>query len=232
VQGGRYLLVDPAAVAPDGVRTYRMRRRMTAQKRQSLVTNRDFLVPAETVTGRGPVDLDELFGRQAPRILDVGFGHGESTAAIAAASPEHDVLAVDVHTPGVADLLTRLAAADLGNARVMETDVVPLLDRLPAAGFVRVQVFFPDPWPKTRHHRRRLVTPAFVAKIATLLAPGGVLHVATDSATYARSAEAAMTGEARFAPTVPDLSIRPVTRFEGRARRAGRDIHDLAAVRR
>jgi tRNA (guanine-N7-)-methyltransferase len=204
---------------------------MTAQKRASLAANGRFLLAAPQPGDDGPLDLDRAFGRHAPLILDIGFGHGESTAAIAVARPDHDVLAVDVHTPGVADLLTRLAAQGLGNVRVIEADVVPLLDRLPAARFARVQVFFPDPWPKTRHHRRRLVGPAFVGRVAVLLAAGGVLHVATDSAGYARSAGAALAGDRRLAPTEPDPTVRPLTRFEARARRDGRDVHDLAAVR-
>jgi tRNA (guanine-N7-)-methyltransferase len=179
----------------------------------------------------GSVDLDDLFARRAPRVLDVGFGHGESTAAVAAAAPDHDVLAVDVHTPGVADLLTRLAAERLENVRVMEADVVPLLDRLPAGAFVRVQVFFPDPWPKTRHHRRRLVGPAFVRQVARLLAPAGVLHVATDSASYAGSARTAMAADPDLRPAPTGREGRPVTRFEARAQRAGRPVHELAAVR-
>jgi len=211
-----------------GVRTYRVRRRMTDQKRASLAANGRYLVSAPEDS---TVDLDGLFGRPAPRVLDVGFGHGESTAATAAALPDHDVLAVDVHTPGVADLLTRLAAGQLENVRVMEADVVPLLDRLPAAAFVRVQVFFPDPWPKTRHHRRRLVGPPFVGQVARLLAPAGVLHVATDSASYAGTARAAMAADPDLRPVPIGREGRPVTRFEARAHRAGRPVHELAAVR-
>jgi tRNA (guanine-N7-)-methyltransferase len=218
-------------VQHDGVRTYRKRRRMTDQKRASLAANDRFLLPAPEPDDEGTVDLDDSFGRRAPRVLDVGFGHGESTAAIAAATPDHDVLAVDVHTPGVADLLTRLAAERLDNVRVMETDVVPLLDRLPAGAFVRVQVFFPDPWPKTRHHRRRLVGPMFVSQVARLLIPGGVLHVATDSTAYARSVRVAIAGEPGLGASTSGREGRPVTRFEARARRAGREIHELAAVR-
>jgi tRNA (guanine-N7-)-methyltransferase len=214
-----------------GVRTYRNRRRMTDQKRASLAMNGRFLMPAPKPDAEGVVDLDGSFGRQAPRVLDIGFGHGESTAAVAAAAPDHDVLAVDVHTPGVADLLTRLAAERLDNVRVMETDVVPLLDRLPADAFVRVQVFFPDPWPKTRHHRRRLVGPVFVSHVARLLAPGGVLHVATDSTAYAVSVRAAMAAEPSLSSAASGREGRPVTRFEARARRAGREVHELAAIR-
>jgi tRNA (guanine-N7-)-methyltransferase len=214
-----------------GVRTYRKRRRMTDAKRASLAANGRFLLPAPEPDDERLVDLDRSFGRRAPRVLDIGFGHGESTAAVAASAPDHDVLAVDVHTPGVADLLTRLAAERLDNVRVMETDVVPLLDRLPVGAFVRVQVFFPDPWPKTRHLRRRLVGPAFVGRVARLLAPEGVLHVATDSTAYAGSTRAAIAAEPSLRPRASGREGRPVTRFEARARRAGREIHELAAVR-
>lgn len=231
LQGGRDLLVDPVAVQHGDVRTYRNRRRMTDGKRASLAENGRFLLPAPEPEDERVLDLDRSFGRRAPRVLDIGFGHGESTAAIAASAPDHDVLAVDVHTPGVADLLTRLAAERLDNVRVMETDVVPLLDRLPAGAFVRVQVLFPDPWPKTRHHRRRLVGPVFVSRVARLLAPGGVLHVATDSTAYAGSIRAAMAAEPGLSPRTSGRDARPVTRFEARARRAGREIHELAAVR-
>lgn len=202
---------------------------MTDARWESLARHRRFLVDPDDIEGT-PLDLDRLFGRAAPRVLDVGFGHGESTLALAA-DPGVDVLAVEVHTPGVADLLDRLAADGKDNARVVEGDVVPLLDRFADGSFRLVQVLFPDPWPKTRHHGRRLVRAPFVARITDLLAPGGILHVATDSPSYAATAAGAVEAEHRLRTHAGDRRDRPVTRFEARARRAGRPVHEIAAVR-
>jgi tRNA (guanine-N7-)-methyltransferase len=184
------------------------------------------------VDGR-PLDPGALFGRRAPLVLDIGCGDGEATVALAAARPGADVVAVDVHTPGLGALLRRLEAAGLTNARVAEGDAVVVLEDMLAPGALdEVRVLFPDPWPKARHHKRRLVTPAFARLVAGRLRPGGRLHVATDCADYAAQVLAVVAGcDALEGGAVPRPD-RPVTRFEQRAHRAGRPVVDVVAVRR
>lgn len=179
-----------------------------------------------------PLDLAALFGPGVPVVLDVGSGMGEATAAAAASDPSRGVLAVDVHTPGHGNLLKLAEAAGLSNVRVADGDARVLLrDMLPPAALDGVRVWFPDPWPKARHAKRRLVTPEFLALVASRLRPGGLLHVATDWAPYAEQ----ITGHLAAAP---GLAVRPgagpgrpVTRFEQRGRAAGRPAYDLVAAR-
>lgn len=190
--------------------------------------------------------LDRAFGRCAPRLLDIGVGTGEASQAWAAAHPDHDLLALEVHRPGLAQLLQRLDADGPGNLRVLEADATRVLDDLVgplpddgepgrgvATGFTAVRVLFPDPWPKVRHVGRRLVDPRFVGQVATLLPPGGTLHVATDSEDYAAKVREVVGAERRFvldsaAPRPP----RPVTTYEQRGIDAGRLVTDLVATRR
>jgi len=177
------------------------------------------------------LDLAVLFGRSAPVVLEIGSGTGEATAALAAADPARDVLAVEVHTPGVANLLRLTEAGGLTNVRVAEGDaLVVLRDMLPAGCLDEVRVLFPDPWPKARHHKRRLVQPAFVFLVASRLRPGGRLHVATDWPHYAEQVldVVAASGLQGGVVARPD---RPVTRFEQRALADGRPVVDVVAVR-
>jgi tRNA (guanine-N7-)-methyltransferase len=183
------------------------------------------------VRGHEVADLDyqptTWFGRTAPLVLEIGSGMGESTAALAVAEPDVDHLAVEVFEPGIAALLMR--ATELTNLAVLRGDAVALLTKhVPEASLAAIRIFFPDPWPKRRHHKRRLVQPAFVALAASRLQPGGALHMATDWADYARQMRAVAGAEPRLVGgEVPRPAWRPVTKFEARALIEGRDIHDF-----
>jgi len=181
-----------------------------------------------------PLELDALFGRTAPVVLDVGFGMGEATCQMAVAAPDRDVLAVDVHTPGIGALLNLIAQHNLGNVRVADGDVlVVLCHMLGDDSLSEVRVFFPDPWPKTRHAKRRLMTAYFCDLVARRLRPGGVLHLATDAVAYATRATKILKAHVAFevlpASATPS---RPVTRFEQQAYDAGRSSYDVVARRR
>ena len=158
---------------------------------------------------------------------------GETTAAIAKARPEIDFIAVEVHGPGVGSLLNRLAAGELGNLRVIRHDAAEVLEHMIDDGMLAaVHLFFPDPWPKKRHHKRRLVQPPFAALVANKLTPGGVLHAATDWPDYAEQMRAVLSDEPLLAPASAGLVARPVTKFETRGRRLGHPIQDLYFRRR
>jgi tRNA (guanine-N7-)-methyltransferase len=184
-----------------------------------------------------PIDLDVVFGRKAPKILEIGFGMGETTAKIAAAAPEKDFLGIEVHGPGVGALCKLVSEQALGNVRIMQHDAVEVMRDMIADGTLAgVHVFFPDPWRKARHHKRRIIQPDFVALVATKLAPGGYLHCATDWENYAHwmlevlAAEPALENTADgFAPR-PDY--RPLTKFENRGLRLGHGVWDLVFRRR
>lgn len=181
-----------------------------------------------------------LFGRTAPVVLEIGSGMGDATAEMAAAAPEVDHLAVEVYEPGLARLLMLRQEAGLENLRLLRGDAVDLLDRAVPAGLLEgIRIFFPDPWPKRRHHKRRLVQPGFVALAASRLRPGGWLHLATDWEHYALQMRevcdacpllhrAPAAGPEGWLPR-PDS--RPLTKFEQRAVREGRAIRDLLYVR-
>ncbi|MEU8375016.1 MULTISPECIES: tRNA (guanosine(46)-N7)-methyltransferase TrmB [unclassified Micromonospora] len=184
----------------------------------------------------GPVDPAGFFGRGAPVVLEIGSGMGDATAAMAAADPDRDYLAVEVHTPGIAHLLDLVQRDGLGNVRVAQGDALDLVRAMPERCLDAVHVFFPDPWPKSRHHKRRIIQPEHVALLRSRLAGGGTLHCATDWAEYAESMRSTLTadpelvdGYAGFAPR-PDH--RPVTKFERRALTAGRPVFDLIHRRR
>ena len=179
-----------------------------------------------------PLDFSLAFGRTAPVVAEIGFGMGETTAAIAAENPGNDYLAIEVHSPGVGSLLKQIGAAALPNIRVVQHDAVEVLrDMVPAGSLAAIHVFFPDPWPKKRHHKRRLLQPDFALLAASRLAPGGLLHVATDWQEYAEHVLAvlAATPQLRntaegFAPRPP---WRPETKFERRGRNLGHGVWDL-----
>jgi tRNA (guanine-N7-)-methyltransferase len=177
-------------------------------------------------------DLIAWFGRQAPLVVEIGTGMGETTAALAAAEPDVNYLAVEVYKPGLAQLLMRADALGLTNLRLVRGDAVPLLrDHLAPGSVAAIRVFFPDPWPKTRHHKRRLVGPAFVALAASRLQPGGTLHLATDWQPYADAMLAACSAEPTlrnvYTDWAPRPGWRPVTKFERRAAAEGRPVRDL-----
>jgi tRNA (guanine-N7-)-methyltransferase len=166
--------------------------------------------------------------RNAPLVLEIGSGMGETTAAIAKAHPEFDFVAVEVHGPGVGSLLNRIEAQEILNLRVIRHDAVEVLEHMVAdGGLAAIHLFFPDPWPKKRHHKRRLVQPPFAALAARKLAPGGVLHAATDWPDYADQIAAVFSGSPLFEAAAAGIASRPATKFESRGRRLGHPIRDL-----
>ena len=183
------------------------------------------------------IDLDQAFGRCAPRVLEIGFGMGETTAQIAAAHPELDYLGVEVHTPGVGGLLKQLAERSLANVRVIQHDAVEVLTHMLApSSFEAVHVFFPDPWPKKRHHKRRLIQPPFVALLAQRMKRGAYLHVATDWENYADQVLAVLSAEPLLGNTASAYAERPgdrpLTRFESRGLKLGHSVWDIVFRRR
>lgn len=182
-----------------------------------------------------PADPSSLFDPPLPVILEIGPGMGETTIAMAAADPATGILAVDVHTPGLGALLAGAERAALRNVRVCEGDAWDVLDRLGEASLAGIRAYFPDPWPKVRHHKRRLVQPAFVRRAAEVITPGGVLHLATDIAGYADQMLAVVSAEPAFRNSSGGLSERPgwrpETAYERRGRLAGRPSADLIVER-
>lgn len=210
------------------VRTYKVRRRVTTGQADALTR----LLPAYGLDPQAPFDAARVFGRTAPLVLEIGSGMGEATAAMALADPARDVLAVEVHTPGLGNLLRLIEAEALTNVRVVEADARAVLRDLLAPGSLdEVRVFFPDPWPKARHAKRRLVTPEFADLVATRLRAGGRLHVATDWPSYAEQALAVLDPHRAFRVVSRSRGTRPETRFEARGREAGRLPHDVVAER-
>ena len=184
----------------------------------------------------GPLDGEAWFGRRAPLRLEIGSGMGEGTAALAAAEPDADHVAVEVYPPGLAQLLMRIEEAGLTNLRLLRGDAVVLLaEHVRPGSLDGLRVFYPDPWPKRRHHKRRIVDPATVALMASRLRPGATLHLATDVDDYAEvmrevtDAEPGLENPAGgFAPRP---AWRPRTKFETRADAEGRPSRDLLLVR-
>ena len=197
----------------------------------------DELLPRYGVEAAVPLDFPTLFGRRAPVVLEIGFGMGETTAAIAAAQPEVDFLGVEMHLPGVGALLRRIDEQGLANVRVLRHDAVDVVASMIASGTLAgIHVYFPDPWPKKRHHKRRLLQPAFVRELALCLAPLGYLHVATDWDDYAQEILATLTAEPLLENSAADFAprpaYRPLTKFEARGLRLGHGVHDLIFRRR
>jgi tRNA (guanine-N7-)-methyltransferase len=183
-----------------------------------------------------PLDLNASFGRAAPKILEIGFGMGETTAAIAAAHPENDYLAIEVHTPGVGSLLKQLDEKNLGNVRVIQHDAVEVLREMLADGALDgVHIFFPDPWHKARHKKRRLIQPPLVQLLCQKLKIGGYIHVATDWQDYAEQVLAVLSAEPLLRNTAQDYAprpdYRPVTKFEQRGLRLGHGVWDIVFTR-
>ncbi|MFY9974471.1 MAG: tRNA (guanosine(46)-N7)-methyltransferase TrmB [Chromatiaceae bacterium] len=186
------------------------------------------------------LDLPAVFGNHRPVVLEIGFGNGESLAEMAAADPGHNWLGVEVHGPGVGHLLLEIERRGLTNLLVVQHDAVELLSQGLGPGVLeRVQLFFPDPWPKTRHHKRRILSPTFVALLGRVIRPGGVFHAATDWEPYAEQMLVALespgspflnlAGPGRFAARPAQ---RPLTRFERRGERLGHPVRDLLFRRR
>lgn len=210
--------------------------RITEAQRRAL----EELLPRYGVApGEAPLDFAALFGRDAPVHVEVGFGNGDALAAMAAAHPENNYLGIEVHRPGVGALLRRVEAEGLANVRVACTDAREFLERrVPDGSLSGVNVFFPDPWHKKRHHKRRLVQAEFVALLARRLKPGGLLHLATDWEEYAQHMLAVLTAAGTFentaepGPFTPRPEGRALTRFERRGQRLGHGVRDLVYRRR
>lgn len=211
----------------------RMGRSSVAQERFYAETFPRFSLPYAAQLA----DLDSAFGRQAPRILEIGFGMGETTAHIAAQHPQHDFLGVEVHTPGVGALCKQIVERELGNVRIIQHDAVEVVrDMLGEATLDGIHIFFPDPWHKKRHNKRRLIQPPFVALLASRLKPGGYLHCATDWEDYAIQMLEVLSGEPTLANTAADYAPRPAyrpqTKFETRGLRLGHGVWDLVFSKR
>jgi len=220
--------VDPIARTP--IRSYVLRggRLGPGQQRALTELGPRFVLPFAAT----PLDALAVFGRRAPLVLEIGFGMGDATAQVAAAAPERDFLGVEVHEAGVGALLKRIGELGLANLRIVRHDAVEVLrEMLSPASLAALHLWFPDPWHKKRHHKRRLVQPAFTELAASRLAPGGVLHCATDWQPYAEqmlevlSATPGLVNSA--AGYAPRPAWRPQTRFESRGLKLGHGVRDL-----
>ncbi len=182
----------------------------------------------------GRLDYAEVFGREAPVVLEIGFGMGDSLIEMARQAPEKDFIGIEVHPPGVGRLLARAAEEGLSNIRVYCDDAIEVLERcIPDASLDTLQLFFPDPWPKKRHHKRRIVQPEFAQKIRQKLTIGGCFHMATDWENYAEhmmevmSAADGYRNAAGTGQYSPQPQWRPVTKFQSRGERLGHGVWDL-----
>lgn len=217
------------------IRSFVLRQgRLSAAQARAVET---WLGPLGVPEGPGVVDLDRLFGRQAPRILEIGCGMGDTTAEIAAAHPENDYLGIEVHLPGVGNLLKLAVARNLTNLRVIRADAVEFLqERIGPASLDGVHIFFPDPWPKKRHHKRRLIQPGFIDLLTSRMKTGAYLHLATDWEDYAHQMLEVLCAAPGLANTAGGFTARPdsrpMTRFERRGLALGHPVWDLVFVRR
>lgn len=224
----------PSELARRAVKSFVLRagRLGTGQARALDEYGPDFLIPYSAA----PLDLDAVFGRAAPKILEIGFGMGDSTATLAAGQPDTDFIGIEVHTPGVGALLKRIGESHLTNLRLIRHDAVEVLEHMIAdASLTGIHIFFPDPWPKKRHHKRRLIQPGFVARLARKLMPDGYLHLATDWEDYAGQMLAVLSNEPALANTARDFAprpaYRPLTKFEKRGLKLGHGVWDLIFTR-
>ncbi|MSR14461.1 MAG: tRNA (guanosine(46)-N7)-methyltransferase TrmB [Gammaproteobacteria bacterium] len=233
--GGVRSTVEGPGYRPRTIRSFvRREGRMTAAQSRALEAH---LAGLAVPVGEN-LDLGSLFGRQAPTYLEIGSGNGECIAHLASKSPANDYIAVEVHRPGIGHLLNLALDAALTNLRVSTDDVHALLPRLPRESIAGVYIFFPDPWPKLRHHKRRLLQAEFFTALEPCLVGHGRVHIATDSLNYAehlRDLFGALRQWRNLAgpsQTSPRLKRRPLTRFELRGIAAGRQIHDFTLARR
>ena len=204
--------------------------RLTRAQRRAL----DKLLPRYGLAADTMIEPVAIFGRSAPLILEIGFGNGESLAAMAAQDPTSDFIGIEVHRPGIGHLLLDLERQDLVNVRVFTADAIEVLKCcIPDNILERVLLFFPDPWPKKRHHKRRIVQHEFIRQLARKLVPGGILHMATDWENYAGHMLDIMNAEPEFRNCAgkgnvsPRPAWRPVTKFERRGQRLGHGVWDL-----
>jgi tRNA (guanine-N7-)-methyltransferase len=226
---------NPPAAPQRGIKSYVLRagRMGTGQQRALHELAPRYVLPFSAA----PFDAARVFGRQAPLFVEIGFGMGLATAQIAAARPDADFLGIEVHEPGVGALLQRIDEQQLGNLRIVQHDAVEVLQHMIAPStLAAVHVFFPDPWPKKRHWKRRLIQPQFVALLTSRLAPGGTLHCATDWQPYAEQMLEVLSAESSLENTAegyaPRPGYRPLTKFENRGLALGHGVWDLVFKRR
>lgn len=220
---------------PRAIRSFVTRAgRITPAQERALET----LWPKYGLEPQAAIDLDACFGRRAGRVVEIGFGNGEHLLAQANAHPERDFLGIEVHRPGVGRLMLQLDALGIGNVRVICHDAVEVLQRcLPPQCLAGIFILFPDPWPKKRHHKRRLIQPDFIGLLATRLETGGTLHLATDWAPYAEEMLSHLSAEPRLRNLSPQGGFvqrpeeRQATRFERRGERLGHSVWDLTFAR-
>jgi tRNA (guanine-N7-)-methyltransferase len=222
---------DNGASAIRKIRSFvRREGRITPAQRHAL----EALWPRYGLDADSSLEPQKIFGRKAPITLEIGFGNGAALASMAAADPATDFIGIEVHRPGIGRLLIQLERLGLGNVRLYRVDAVQVVQRcLPPACLDRLLLFFPDPWHKKRHHKRRIVQPEFIEIAATLLRPGGLLHMATDWEDYAAQMLEVTRASDRFRNCAgscnysPRPDYRPVTRFEQRGLKLGHGVRDL-----
>lgn len=208
------------------VRTFQPRRRPLTPARKDLFDRLEVVWCLDVVGP--PLDSATVFGRVAPLVLDIGIGIGDSTMAAALVEPDVDVIGVDVHTPGIAASLARIEADQLANVRLVHGDALVFIRRLQSESLSGIRIYFPDPWPKVRHHHRRIVRDDVVTQLVERLQPGGWLHLATDIDDYARQMlDVCERHPDLVGGVIPRPAGRPVTRYEQRGIDAGRATTDL-----
>jgi tRNA (guanine-N7-)-methyltransferase len=225
----------PEQAAHRGIKSYVLRagRMGSGQVRALAALAPRYVLPFSATS----LDAPLAFGRRAPLVVEIGFGMGQATAQIAAARPQDNFLGIEVHEPGVGALLQRIDQAQLTNLRLVQHDAVEVLhDMIAPSTLAALHVFFPDPWPKKRHWKRRLIQPPFVALLASRLVPGGVLHCATDWQPYAEQMQQVLSAEPLLTNTAngyaPRPAYRPLTKFENRGLALGHGVWDLVFTRR
>lgn len=211
------------------IRSYVLRQgRISNAQRHALEVLRHHTLPYQAAL----LDLDAIYGRTAPKILEIGFGMGETTRQIALAHPEQDFLGVEVHSPGVGSLLKQINEFELTNLKIIQHDAVSvLMDMIELGCLDGVHIFFPDPWPKKRHHKRRLIQADFVQLLTQRIKPGGYLHIATDWQEYAEHSLAVLQQSPSLENTAVDFAARPdyrpYTKFEQRGLKLGHGVWDI-----